>query len=542
MENPKSIEKKSLFFHPETNEQNSITLGLKPVYPTTEKLKRGYVNNRFFNKIIEIILKKTKRHIEENLSEKIIIKEGLITRREAIQNIHLPKSEKMINVAKNRLKFEELFFLQLQILQLKTNRLKAFPGYVFKKNKLLNKFYKKHLPFKLTGAQKKVIKECYENMCSGKQMNRLVQGDVGSGKTIVAFMCMLFAIEDKSQVAFMAPTEVLADQHFKSILNQAEKMNIKVSLLTGSTKEKERKVLLEKLKNGDIDILIGTHALIENRVQFHKLGLVIIDEQHKFGVAQRAKLWSKKEELYPHVLVMTATPIPRTLALTLYGDLDVSIIDELPLGRKKIITTHRNDNSRLKVFGFIKQTIKTGGQVYIVYPLIEGSEKKDHKDLMDGFESLKRYFPNEQIGILHGRMKSENKDYEMKRFSNGTTKILVSTTVIEVGVDVPSASVIIIESAERFGLSQLHQLRGRVGRGDRQSYCILMTKYDISSESKERIKAMVSSSDGFKIANMDLKLRGPGNMMGTKQSGLLELRFVNLAEDYTLIKKRERWL
>jgi len=347
----------------------------------------------------------------------------------------------------------------------------------------------------------------------------------------------LFAIEDKSQVAFMAPTEVLADQHFKSILNQAEKMNIKVSLLTGSTKEKDRKVLFKKLKNGDINILIGTHALIENRVQFHRLGLVIIDEQHKFGVAQRAKLWSKKEELYPHVLVMTATPIPRTLALTLYGDLDVSVINELPMGRKKIITTHRNDNSRLKVFGFVKQTIETGGQVYIVYPLIEGSEKKDHKDLMDGFESLKRYFPKEQIGILHGRMKSENKDYEMKRFSNGTTKILVSTTVIEVGVDVPNASVIIIESAERFGLSQLHQLRGRVGRGDRQSYCILMTKYDISSESKERIKAMVSSSDGFKIANMDLKLRGPGNMMGTKQSGLLELRFVNLAEDYKLIKK-----
>ena len=534
---PKIYRKKVSFFHPETNEQNSTSLGLKPVYPTTEKLKRGYVNNRFFNKIIEIILKKTKQHIEENLSEKIILKEGLISRREAIQNIHLPESERMISVAKNRLKFEELFFLQLQILQLKTSRLKAFPGYVFKKNKLLNKFYKKHLPFNLTGAQKKVIKECYENMCSGKQMNRLVQGDVGSGKTIVAFMCMLFAIEDKSQVAFMAPTEVLADQHFKSILNQAEKMNIKVSLLTGSTKEKDRKVLFKKLKNGDINILIGTHALIENRVQFHKLGLVIIDEQHKFGVAQRAKLWSKKEELYPHVLVMTATPIPRTLALTLYGDLDVSVINELPMGRKKIITTHRNDNSRLKVFGFVKQTIETGGQVYIVYPLIEGSEKKDHKDLMDGFESLKRYFPNEQIGILHGRMKSENKDYEMKRFSNGTTKILVSTTVIEVGVDVPNASVIIIESAERFGLSQLHQLRGRVGRGDRQSYCILMTKYDISSESKERIKAMVSSSDGFKIANMDLKLRGPGNMMGTKQSGLLELRFVNLAEDYKLIKK-----
>ena len=534
---PKIYKKNISFVHPETNEHTKTTLGIRPVYPTTEKLKRGFVNNRFFNKIIDEVLVKTIPHITENLSKKIIKESGLISRAEALRNIHVPKNTKMILEAKKRLKFEELFFLQLQILQLKKSRLKAFPGYVFKNNSFLNNFYKNHMPFDLTNAQKRVIKECYENMCSKKQMNRLIQGDVGSGKTIVAFLCMLFPIEGNAQVAFMAPTEVLAEQHFKSILNLAKKLNLSVDLLTGSTKPKERDVLLKNLLSGKTNILIGTHALIEERVQFKKLGLVVIDEQHKFGVAQRAKLWSKKEKYYPHILVMTATPIPRTLALTLYGDLDVSVIDELPKGRKKIITSHRNDNSRLKVLNFIKQTIESGSQVYIVYPLIEESAKKDHKDLMDGYESLKRYFPDTQIGVLHGRMRAENKDYEMKRFVEAKTKILVSTTVVEVGVDVPNASVIIIESAERFGLSQLHQLRGRVGRGKKQSYCILMTKYDISKESKERIKAMVETSDGFKIANTDLKLRGPGNMMGTKQSGLLELRFTNLAEDYDSIKK-----
>ena len=533
---PKIYKKNISFVHPETNEHQNTTLGIRPVYPTTEKLKRGFVNNRFFNKIIDGVLLKTIPYIKENLSEEIIKKAGLVSRVVALKNIHTPENKRLIIEAKKRLKFEELFFLQLQILQLKKSRLKAFPGYVFKQNTLLNKFYKKHMPFELTNAQKKVIKECYENMCSGKQMNRLVQGDVGSGKTIVAFLCMLFPIESEAQVAFMAPTEVLAEQHFKSILSQAEKLNLKVGLLTGSTKKKDRDLLLKRLVEGKINVLIGTHALIEKRVKFKKLGLVVIDEQHKFGVAQRAKLWSKKEKYYPHVLVMTATPIPRTLALTLYGDLDVSVIDELPKGRKKIITSHRNDNSRLKVLNFIKQTVESGSQVYIVYPLIEESAKKDHKDLMDGYDSLKRYFPNLQLGVLHGRMKSENKDYEMRRFQEGKSKVLVSTTVVEVGVDVPNASVIIIESAERFGLSQLHQLRGRVGRGEKQSYCILMTKYDLSKESKERIKAMVDSSDGFKIANTDLKLRGPGNMMGTKQSGLLELRFTNLAEDYESIK------
>tara|TARA_B100002019_G_scaffold123759_1_gene106524 strand:- start:1736 stop:3823 length:2088 start_codon:yes stop_codon:yes gene_type:complete len=532
---PKIIKEKVSFFHPEFGDKSTMPMGLRPVYPSSENLKRRFINNRFFNRIIEEIIGKTKQHIKENLSGELIQNLSLISKSDAVINMHLPKSFAHIKEAIRRLKFEELFFLQLQILQLKNSRLTSFPGYVFKKNILINKFYKEHLPFELTGAQKKVLRECYENMSKGKQMNRLVQGDVGSGKTIVAFLCMLAAIDHDCQIAFMAPTEVLAEQHFNSIRANAEKININVNVLTGSTKQKNRKEILKNLLNGTVDILIGTHALIEDSVVFKRLGLVIIDEQHKFGVAQRAKLWRKKSEFYPHVLVMTATPIPRTLALTLYGDLDVSVIDELPSGRKKIITSHRFDNSRLKVFGFIKDKISLGEQVYVVYPLIEESEKKDYKDLMDGYESLKRYFPNTQIGVLHGRMKPENKDYEMKRFAEGKSKILVSTTVIEVGVDVPNASVIVIESAERFGLSQLHQLRGRVGRGKVQSYCILMTKYNISSESKERMSAMVETNDGFKIANTDLKMRGPGNMMGTKQSGLLELRFTNLAEDQDMV-------
>ena len=534
---PKIIKEKVSFFHPEFGDKSTMPMGLRPVYPSSENLKRRFINNRFFNRIIEEIIGKTKQHIKENLSGELIQNLSLISKSDAVINMHLPKSFAHIKEAIRRLKFEELFFLQLQILQLKNSRLTSFPGYVFKKNILINKFYKEHLPFELTGAQKKVLRECYENMSKGKQMNRLVQGDVGSGKTIVAFLCMLAAIDHDCQIAFMAPTEVLAEQHFNSIRANAEKININVNILTGSTKQKNRKEILKNLLNGTVDILIGTHALIEDSVVFKRLGLVIIDEQHKFGVAQRAKLWRKKSEFYPHVLVMTATPIPRTLALTLYGDLDVSVIDELPSGRKKIITSHRFDNSRLRVFGFIKDKISLGEQVYVVYPLIEESEKKDYKDLMDGYESLKRYFPNTQIGVLHGRMKPESKDYEMKRFAEGKSKILVSTTVIEVGVDVPNASVIVIESAERFGLSQLHQLRGRVGRGKAQSYCILMTKYTISSESKERMSAMVETNDGFKIANTDLKMRGPGNMMGTKQSGLLELRFTNLAEDQDIVLK-----
>ncbi len=525
------------FTHPETNEYQKKNLGIKPVYSVTETLKKRYINNVFFNKIIIEIIEKTKNKIDENLPNEIIKEAGLLSKEKALFNIHIPDNQSMIKKAIKRLKFEELFYLQLQVLLLKKSRLDSFPGYVFKKNIILSDFYKNHLPFLLTNSQKNVVKECYKDMSSGKQMNRLVQGDVGSGKTIVAFMCMLISIEGRGQVAFMAPTEVLAEQHFQSIKKFTNVLNIQVDLLTGSTKQKERKLIHDRLIKGKTNILIGTHALIEKSVVFKRLGLVVIDEQHKFGVAQRAKLWSKKQKFYPHILVMTATPIPRTLALTLYGDLDVSTIDELPLGRIPIITSHRFDNSRLKVFGFIKKTIEAGQQVYIVYPLIEESKSKDYKDLIDGYESIKKYFPNTPLGILHGKMKAEDKEFEMKRFVEGKSKILVSTTVIEVGVDVANASVMVIESAERFGLSQLHQLRGRVGRGVNQSYCVLMTKYKLNDDSKIRINALVNSSDGFEIANIDLKLRGPGNMMGTEQSGVLDLKFTDLTKDSDIISQ-----
>jgi ATP-dependent DNA helicase RecG len=532
---PKVYKETISFTHPETNEYQKVSLGIRPVYSITETLKKRYINNVFFNKIIAEIIKNIKHKIDENLPKKITQEAGLLSKENALINIHLPKDHSMIKAAIKRLKYEELFYLQLQVLLLKKSRLDAFPGYVFKKNIILSDFYKNHIPFSLTSSQKNVIKECYKDMSSGKQMNRLIQGDVGSGKTIVAFMCMLISIEGGGQVAFMAPTEVLAEQHFQGIKKFAKILNIQIDLLTGSTKQKERKLIHDRLIKGETNILIGTHALIQKSVVFKRLGLVVIDEQHKFGVAQRAKLWRKKQEFYPHILVMTATPIPRTLALTLYGDLDVSTINELPTGRIPIITSHRFDNSRLKVFSFIKKTIKSGQQVYIVYPLIEESKSKDYKDLMDGYESIKKYFPNTPLGILHGRMKAEDKDFEMKRFVDGKSKILVSTTVIEVGVDVSNASVMVIESAERFGLSQLHQLRGRVGRGVNQSYCILMTKYTLNDDSKIRINALVDSSDGFEIANIDLKLRGPGNMMGTEQSGVLDLKFTDLTKDSDII-------
>jgi len=525
------------FTHPETNEYQKQNLGIKPVYSVTETLKKRYINNVFFNKIIIEIIEKTKNKIDENLPSEIIKEAGLLSKEKALFNIHIPDNPSMIKKATKRLKFEELFYLQLQVLLLKKSRLDSFPGYVFKKNIILSDFYKNYLPFSLTNSQKNVVKECYKDMSSGKQMNRLVQGDVGSGKTIVAFMCMLISIEGRGQVAFMAPTEVLSEQHFQSIKKFTAVLNIQVDLLTGSTKQKERKLIHDRLIKGETNILIGTHALIEKSVVFKRLGLVVIDEQHKFGVAQRAKLWSKKQKFYPHILVMTATPIPRTLALTLYGDLDVSTINELPLGRIPIITSHRFDNSRLKVFGFIKKTIEAGQQIYIVYPLIEESKSKDYKDLIDGYESIKKYFPNTPLGILHGKMKAEDKEFEMKRFIDGKSKILVSTTVIEVGVDVANASVMVIESAERFGLSQLHQLRGRVGRGVNQSYCVLMTKYKLNDDSKIRINALVNSSDGFEIANIDLKLRGPGNMMGTEQSGVLDLKFTDLTKDSDIISQ-----
>ena len=526
--------------HPEiTLFENKKNAYFQPIYSLTESLKKKYLNSFFIEKIIKNVLNQTHTFIPESLPENIRLNNSLINKKNALLNIHFPKNKSLLEKSIYFLKFEELFYLQLKILSFKKKK-RSFKGYVFKKNLLLSRFYNKHIPFSLTEAQKKVVKECYKDMSSGKQMNRLIQGDVGSGKTIVAFLCMLFAIEEKTQVAFMAPTEVLAEQHYYSILNYASSLGVSVGLLTGSTKKKERVLLFENLKKNKINILIGTHSLIEKSVVFNKLGLAIIDEQHKFGVAQRAKLWSKKTTYYPHVLVMTATPIPRTLALTLYGDLDVSIINELPSGRKKIITSHRNENSRLKVFGFIKKIIDKEGQVYVVYPLIEESRSQDYKDLMDGYESFCRSFPTTPIGILHGRMKQKDKEFEMARFKKGETKILVSTTVIEVGVDVPNATVMVIESAERFGLSQIHQLRGRVGRGTKQSYCILMTKYKLTEDAKERINALVKSSDGFKIADVDLKIRGPGNLIGTQQSGLLDLSLANLSEDFLILERARK--
>jgi ATP-dependent DNA helicase RecG len=396
---------------------------------------------------------------------------------------------------------------------------------------LVSAFYSDHLPFELTNAQKRVVKEIYSDLRTGSQMNRLVQGDVGSGKTIVAFLAMLIALSNESQAALMAPTEILAEQHFNGLSRFAELMGLSIGLLTGSTKASVRNQMLAALKAGELHIIVGTHALLEDRVQFRKLGIAVIDEQHRFGVAQRSRLWQKTQDYYPHVLVMTATPIPRTLAMTLYGDLDISVIDELPAGRKPIKTTHMRDSQRIKLFSFLKAELVKGRQVYIVYPLIEESETLDYKDLMDGYESVVRSFPDYRISILHGKMKSEDKDFEMTRFKKGETQIMVATTVIEVGVDVPNASVMVIENAERFGLSQLHQLRGRVGRGAEQSYCILMTGFKLSAESKVRIETMVETNDGFKIAETDLKLRGPGDLSGTKQSGLLDMKIADLAQD-----------
>jgi ATP-dependent DNA helicase RecG len=424
----------------------------------------------------------------------------------------------------------------LRLLKLKLVRKEKYRGQAFTDAAVLTQFYNEHLPFQLTNAQKRVIKEIYADMRSGKQMNRLLQGDVGSGKTIVSFVCMLIALGGNAQCALMAPTEILAQQHFKTLSKFAEQMHITIALLTGSTKKAARKEIHQGLRDGSLRMLIGTHALLEEEVQFKNLGLAIIDEQHRFGVAQRSKLWSKNKEVYPHVLVMTATPIPRTLAMTLYGDLDVSVIDELPSGRKPIKTIHKYDSHRLEVNGFLKQQIKAGRQVYIVYPLIEESEKLDLKHLMDGYESICRAFPNEAISIVHGKMKPDAKEYEMARFAKGETSIMVATTVIEVGVDVPNASVMVIENAERFGLSQLHQLRGRVGRGAEQSYCLLMTSFKLSSDSKKRIETMVRTNNGFEIAETDLQLRGPGDLMGTQQSGVLDLLIADLGKDTKLLQ------
>lgn len=513
---------------------------LQPVYSITERLRARRLDSKALSKFIHDVLLLARDKIRETLPQRVLKEEQLSPKKKALFAIHFPESHEVLIQAQQRLKFEELFYIQLRLLKLKLVRKEKFKGFIFSGASLVTTFYQGHLPFALTNAQKKVIKEIYADLKSGHQMNRLLQGDVGSGKTIVGFICMLLVVGSEAQCALMAPTEILAQQHYKNLSRYADMMRIPSALLTGSTKKKERAVIHEGLRSGALKILIGTHALLEEEVQFKRLGLAIIDEQHRFGVSQRSKLWQKNEDVYPHVLVMTATPIPRTLAMTLYGDLDVSVIDELPAGRKPIKTIHKFDSHRLEVNHFLRKEMAGGRQVYLVYPLIEESEKVDLKHLMDGYESACRAFPDVAISILHGRMKPEAKDFEMARFARGETKIMVATTVIEVGVDVPNASVMVIENAERFGLSQLHQLRGRVGRGAEQSYCILMTDYRLSKESKVRIETMVRTNNGFEIAETDLTLRGPGDLMGTQQSGVLDLLIADLGRDGQILERARK--
>ncbi|WP_461532883.1 ATP-dependent DNA helicase RecG [Sinomicrobium sp.] len=528
--------------HPEmellSEHEQNLRTAMQPVYPSTEKLANKGVSNRIISKIIQQLFIETGGRFAETLSEPLIHQLQLLSKREAMFNIHFPKSQELLAKAQFRLKFEELFFIQLQLLMRNLLNKQKIKGFVFDRvGELFKDFYDHHLPFDLTGAQKRVIREIRHDMGTGAQMNRLLQGDVGSGKTIVALMSILLAIDNGFQACIVAPTEILATQHFNGILELIKPLGINIKLLTGSTKTSERKEIHEALENGSLHILAGTHAVLEDKVRFHNLGLAIIDEQHRFGVAQRAKLWHKNTTP-PHILVMTATPIPRTLAMSLYGDLDISVIDELPPGRKPIKTVHRYDSNRLKVFAFMREEITKGRQVYVVYPLIQESEKMDYKDLMDGYASIEREFPKPQyqISIVHGQMKAADKDYEMERFAKGETQIMVATTVIEVGVNVPNASVMIIESAERFGLSQLHQLRGRVGRGAEQSYCILMTGHKLSTDSKTRLETMTRTNDGFEIAEADLKLRGPGDIMGTQQSGILHLNIADIVKDNQILK------
>jgi ATP-dependent DNA helicase RecG len=526
--------------HPELDpvtESNEKPRSLHPVYPLTETLRTRRIDSKAFSKLMQELLALAKDRIRETLPTDLISRNKFISKKDALLFIHYPPAPHSLTAAQERLKFEELFYIQLRLLKMKVVRKEKFKGLIFNDASILTAFYNDHLPFPLTNAQKKVIKEIYSDLKSGKQMNRLLQGDVGSGKTIVGFICMLIALGSKAQAALMAPTEILAQQHYKNLKRYADAMNLSIELLTGSTKKSDRKRIHTTLLDGSLHILIGTHALLEEEVQFKNLGLAIIDEQHRFGVAQRSKLWQKNESYVPHVLVMTATPIPRTLAMTLYGDLDVSIIDELPAGRKPIKTIHRFDSHRLQVNQFLRDQISAGRQVYMVYPLIDESEKLDLKHLMDGYESVCRAFPDLAISIVHGKMKSEAKDFEMQRFVKGETKIMVATTVIEVGVDVPNASVMVIENAERFGLSQLHQLRGRVGRGAEQSFCVLMTNYKLSADSKVRIETMVRTNNGFEIAETDLQLRGPGDLMGTQQSGVLDLLIADLGKDFQILQR-----
>jgi ATP-dependent DNA helicase RecG len=527
--------------HPEiellAEHEKSLRSALQPVYPSTETLTNRGISSRVVSKMMQQLFLETQNLFSETLPTYLISEWKLMSKKEALFNIHFPTSNDALAKAQFRLKFEELFFIQLHLITKNLIRKHKIKGHPFTQvGAYFNDFFQNHLPFELTNAQKRVLKEIRNDMGNPAQMNRLLQGDVGSGKTIVAFMSMLLALDNGFQSCLMAPTEILANQHFFGLSELAKDLNINIKILTGSTKTSERKIIHEALEDGSLHIIIGTHALLEDKVQFNNLGLAIIDEQHRFGVEQRSKLW-KKNTIPPHVLVMTATPIPRTLAMSLYGDLDISVIDELPPGRKPIQTVHRFDSNRLKVWKFIRDEIEKGRQIYIVYPLIQESEKMDFKDLMDGYESISRDFPLPKyaISIVHGKMKPADKDAEMKRFSEGKTNIMVATTVIEVGVNIPNASVMIIESAERFGLSQLHQLRGRVGRGAEQSYCILMTSHKLSSDSKTRMETMCATNDGFEIAEVDLKLRGPGDLMGTQQSGVLQLQIADIVRDKDIL-------
>ena len=526
--------------HPDIDNASELklsTMGLQPYYNTTEKMKRSSLNSHAIEKMMSAVVQQLHEPLPETLSSAILTEHHLMPLTEALRNIHFPANPELLRKAQYRLKFEELFYVQLNILRYAKDRQRKYRGYVFETvGEIFNTFYAKNLPFELTGAQKRVLKEIRRDVGSGKQMNRLLQGDVGSGKTLVALMSMLIALDNGYQACMMAPTEILANQHFETIRELLYAMDIRVELLTGSVKGKKREAILTGLLTGDVRILIGTHAVIEDTVNFSSLGLVVIDEQHRFGVAQRARLWTKNVQP-PHVLVMTATPIPRTLAMTLYGDLDVSVIDELPPGRKPIVTIHKYDAHRVSLYQSVHRQIAEGRQVYIVYPLIKESEKIDLKNLEEGYLHICEEFPDCRVCKVHGKMKAVEKDAQMQLFVSGEAQIMVATTVIEVGVNVPNASVMIIENAERFGLSQLHQLRGRVGRGAEQSYCILVTGYKLVEETRKRLEIMVRTNDGFEIAEADLKLRGPGDLEGTQQSGIaFDLKIADIARDGQLLQ------
>lgn len=526
--------------HPDVDTPEDIqlsTMGLQPYYYTTDKMKRSYLNSHAIEKMMATVVKQLQEPLPETLSPKIISEHHLMPLAEALRNIHFPINADLLRKAQYRLKFEELFYLQLNILRYAKDRQRRYRGYVFEVvGDYFNTFYSQNLPFELTGAQKRVIKEIRQDVGSGRQMNRLLQGDVGSGKTLVALMSMLMALDNGYQACLMAPTEILANQHYETIKQLLYGMDVRVELLTGSVKKRRREPILKGLLTGEVQILVGTHALLEDTVGFAFLGLAVIDEQHRFGVAQRARLWVKNAQP-PHVLVMTATPIPRTLAMTLYGDLDVSVIDELPPGRKPITTIHQFDNRREGLYRSVHRQIAEGRQVYIVYPLIKESEKMDLKNLEEGYVHICEEFPECKVCKMHGKMSAAEKDAQMQQFVSGEAQIMVATTVIEVGVNVPNASVMIIENAERFGLSQLHQLRGRVGRGAAQSYCILVTTYKLTEETRKRMEIMVGTNDGFEIAEADLKLRGPGDIEGTQQSGMaFDLKIANLAKDGQLLQ------